>query len=309
MRRLVTLVCLLTVLPTSVAYGAELDELLEKNREASYTAEQIISCSTPDGVRDAVVWIGQSGREIHVASTARQDMEIASGKGGWALSDGGAVISSASVDEEVEEVEEVEPLYVVETVGASSFLGRPATIHRLIRDGVLRATLIFDEETSAIVAASTYLADGTAYCERRFISFDPTDPGFAGVFSSGTGGLQSGEVDTALPQSAAGFDRLDLYEDDEGFTFAYYSDGFFSFAVFETPAAVLLPDAVAVEIANAGYERSFTAGQVTYVWETRAGGMALVGDMPPDLHEDILEALPVSERPGLFRRLWRSLFG
>jgi hypothetical protein len=37
--------------------------------------------------------------------------------------------------------------------------------------------------------------------------------------------------------------------------------------------------------------------------------MALVGDLPPDLHEAVLEELPRPETPGLFRRLWRSLFG
>ena len=53
----------------------------------------------------------------------------------------------------------------------------------------------------------------------------------------------------------------------------------------------------------------FTAGQVTYAWETREAGMALVGDLPPDLHEAVLAAMPHPEDPGLFRRWWRALFG
>ena len=39
------------------------------------------------------------------------------------------------------------------------------------------------------------------------------------------------------------------------------------------------------------------------------GGMALVGDLPPDLHEAVLSEMPHPEDPGFFRRWWRSLFG
>jgi hypothetical protein len=37
--------------------------------------------------------------------------------------------------------------------------------------------------------------------------------------------------------------------------------------------------------------------------------MALVGDLPPDMHEDVLAGLPTPTDPGLLQRLWRSLFG
>jgi hypothetical protein len=37
--------------------------------------------------------------------------------------------------------------------------------------------------------------------------------------------------------------------------------------------------------------------------------MAMVGDLPPDMHEGVLAGLPAPEDPGLFQRLWRSLFG
>jgi hypothetical protein len=37
--------------------------------------------------------------------------------------------------------------------------------------------------------------------------------------------------------------------------------------------------------------------------------MALVGDLPPDMHQTVLSGLPAPADPGLFRRLWRNLFG
>jgi hypothetical protein len=105
------------------------------------------------------------------------------------------------------------------------------------------------------------------------------------------------------------FERLDVYQDEEGFIFAYYSDGFFSFAVFQTPAIVAAGSGSLVTVGGQPYIRSSGAGDVTYAWETSSGGMALVGDLPPDMHEEVLSGLPAPEDPGLFRRLWRNLFG
>jgi hypothetical protein len=308
MKRYVSLVVVFILMPTSAAWATELDELLEQSREAAYTAEQIISCSTPDGVRDAVVRIAQSSGEIRMTSTVAGDIEVSSGDGGWTLSRQGGVISSASVDSE--EMTPVEPLYVVEDAGSADFLGREVTVHQLIRDGVLRAELVFDDETGALVTATTFTASGDTYCERRFVSFDPTDPMLESPDLLEADVLQPrSEVETLLPESVGGFDRLDFYEDEEGLRFAYYSDGFFSFAVFETPTIVALPDAKTIQFGEAVYQRTFTAGQVTYVWETRSGGMALLGDLPPDLHELVLATLPTPQDPGILRRLWRSLFG
>lgn len=296
-----------TLLPATAAAAAELDELLERSREASYTAEQTIICSTPDGIRDAVIRISQSGGEIRVASAVGEDVEVKAGDGGWVLSSQGGVVSSASVQTHDTAVE---PLYVVEDLGDSEVLGREAAAYRLVREGVTRAELIIDDDTGAMVATTTFTEDGRTYCQRRFISFDPADPGHGVEPSETAESLQvSPWADASLPEMVAGFERLDVYEDQFGFRFAYYSDGFFSFAVFETPSTVSLPDAASVVIGESSYGRSFNAGQATYVWEARTGGMALVGDLPPDLHDEVLESLPRPETPGFFRRIWRSLFG
>lgn len=306
MRRIVALVALFTLVPASAVSAGELDELLERSHEASYSAEQIISCSTPDGVRDAVVRIAQSGQEIRVSSAADEGVEVASGSGGWTLSRQGGVVSSASVDATEEPVD---PLYSVEDRGDVDFLGREAMAYRLIRERVIRAELVFDNETGALVEAVTYSADGSSYCLRRFVSFDDSEPNLSPAPHQLSDGLKPEKIETSLPESVEGFQRLDSYQDEEGFRFVYYSDGFFSFAVFETPTKVHLADGVDVELGDSVYRRFFTAGQVTLVWETRAGGMALVGDLPPDLHESVLANLPQPENPGLFRRLWRRLFG
>lgn len=309
MRRLVALVLALTLIPATVAAATDLDELLEQSQNASYIADLTISCSTPDGVRDAVVRIAQSEGQIRVGSTVDEDIEVRAGSGGWTLSRSGGVVTAATVDSSEEQPE---PLYVVEDRGAARVLGRDAMAYRLIRDDVLRAELVFDDESGALMLATTFSEDGTTYCQRRFISIDTDAPPRLRLFEPAADAellTSSPDIDTELPETVFGFDRLDLYEDEDGFTFAYYSDGFFSFAVFETPTKVDLPDGLTVEFGKAVYTRSFTAGQATYAWETREGGMALIGDLPPDMHETVLAALPEPYGAGWLGRLWRRLFG
>lgn len=307
MKRLLAMVGVLVLVPAAVASAATLEELLERSREASYSAEQTISCSTPDGLREAVVRVAQEGGEIRVGSTVSKDVEISAGFGGWTLSREGGVVSSASVESNEELIE---PLYLVEDDGAAIYLGRSAFAYRLMRDGTLRARLVFDGRTGALMAVTTLSVDGSTYCERRFVSFNPAAPGLETVEGGEAPDLALVEPgDTALPESVSGFDRLDLYEDEEGFRFAYYSDGFFSFAVFETPALVVLPEGEEATVGDSVYERSFTPGQSTYAWETKDSGMAMVGDLPPDLYEAVLSELPEPATPNLLRRLWRRLFG
>lgn len=306
MRRLVALATALVLFPASTALAAELDELLEESRDASYSAEQVITCSTPDGVRDAVIELSQSDRELHVGAPVAPGVEVAAGSGGWTLVREGAVVSSANVEGTGDLPE---PRYSVDEGTDTEYLGRNAIRYEMAGDGVVRAELVFDTEMGALLRVVTFNADASVYCERRFITFDPEAPppddeANVEVIQSAEGGAESD-----LPETLAGFDRLDVYQDDAGFVFAYYSDGFFSFAVFQIPSVLVVDSGSPVTLGERVYTRSFSPGQVTFAWEARNGGMAMVGDLPPDMHEAVLAGLPAPEDPGLLRRLWRSLFG
>lgn len=306
MSRLVAFALFFVMVPATAALGSDLDELLSRGHEASYTAEQIISCSTPDGVRDALVRIDQIGGELRVTSSVTDEVEVVSGAGGWTLKkDDGAVVQSNITGGETLE----DSVYTVEEEGAVEYLGRAAMAYLLIRDEEPRAELVIDDETGAVVKAVTLTIDEEVYCERRFVSLESGTPDVAEAESTGEGAPMTLVETSELPESVAGFEMLDQYEGEDDVRFAYYSDGFFSFALFETPTPVLLPDATLVELDSGEYQRVFTAGQATYVWETQDSGMALVGDLPPDIHETVLSEMPHPEDPGLFRRWWRVLFG
>ncbi|HXV72337.1 MAG TPA: hypothetical protein VEB69_13185 [Acidimicrobiia bacterium] len=311
MRRLAALVGLLTLVPATAASGAELDELLTRSNEATYSAEQTISCSTPDGVRDAVVRITQTEGELRVSSSVTDEVEVAAGGGTWSVRSGDGLVAEAAVD--AGEKEKTVPLYTVEEEEAVEYLGRAAMSYLLIRDGEPRGELTFDNETGALVEAITFTLDDEIYCERRFTSIE-AEVGTVSALDTEAATEASGTspvvIETSeLPEEVSGFELLDQYEDEDGLRFSYYTDGFFSFAVFETDTPVELPEAVSVDLQSGHYARAFAAGQVTYVWETVGGGMALVGDLPPDLHEAVLAELPHPQDPGFFRRWWRNLFG
>ena len=306
MRRAIAVAAVLIVLPASAAFATDLDELLDESQEASYTAEQAITCSTPDGARNAVIELSQASGELHVGAPVAPDVEVASGFGGWTLVREGAVVSSANVQGAGEEPE---PRYSVDEGTATEYLGRAATMYHMTGDGVVRAELVFDVEAGALLRVVTFNADGSVFCERRFVTFDPGTPPDIDAEAAPSVAPAEGGAQSNLPETLGDFEQLDVYQDEEGFIFGYYSDGFFSFAVFLTPAIVAAGSGSPVTIGERAYIRSFGAGNVTYAWETRSGGMALVGDLPPDMHQEVLSGLPAPEDPGLFRKLWRNLFG
>ena len=302
MRRVLLLIVAWVILPVTPALGSDLEELLEEGRQASYSGEQVISCSTPDGVRSAVLEIEQAGGALHVSG----EVEVSSGYGGWELVQGDSVVTRALVKAADTSVE---PVYTMDDGTAHPYLERKAGLYRLYAGGVLRGELIVDGATGVVLGISTYNGDGTVYCERRFIEFDPTPPDSPPSTLPEAEAIEPTDSVSTLPEELGDFKRLDIYRDDDGVVFGYYSDGFFSFAVFETRAVVTLDGGTTVTLGRGSYARSFTPGQAIYAWPTGSGGMAMVGDIPPDMHESVLAGLPSPSEPGLLQRLWRTLFG
>ncbi len=307
MRRLLAFIVFLALVPATATLATDLDELLSRGKDASYSGEQVISCSTPDGERDALIRVEQDGGDLRLTSKLGEDFQVTAGAGEWSLTRDDGLVARATVDRGDGEAAAV---YTVEDGGPVEYLGRAALSYLLIRDGQPRAELVVDDETGAVVEAVTLTVDNEVYCERRFVALDTNPPTLEESESGALEKIPASLVGTStLPESVAGFALLDQYEDEDGFRFAYYSDGFFSFALFETPSTVDLQDSTPVELDSGAYLRVFTAGQVIYVWETLESGMAFVGDLPPDLHEAVLAEMPHPEDPGFFRRWWRAWFG
>lgn len=291
--------------------AADLGGYLERSGQSEFSGELFISCDTPDGSRDAVLEVAQSAGKV-AAWTGDDDGDLVT------LGDG--TMTTGSGDQAVAAFVEstgttpASSAYTVHESTPGRYLGRDVDFVTLRRDGVDRVRLTVDRDTEVVLGSETFDADGDSYCVRRMLSFVPGPPEVGGVFDSHSVGVETPLADAPpamLPDTTRGFALLDTYELEDG-TLSYYSDGFFSFGVVVTERAFEFAASETVTTVDTGsgrYDRSFVPGSVSVAWSARAGNLALVGDLPPDLLEGVLADLPRPEAPGFFGRMWDRFFG
>ncbi len=275
----------------------DLTPYLEQQSAAEFSGEESIVCYTPDGTVSELTVVRQADgvRVVEDGEGAIGVTRVYHGDN-WVLGD----------------------QYRVEVSGRDRFLSRPVTVVDVVEGDLVRVGLFFDQSSGALLASDVHNADGSTYCSSRFLSFDPKRPVIpddllAGL-TTGPGSSEAGVVDAdAFPTEIAGFSLTEVYEGPAaGVTNGYYADGIFSFTVFVSERAIEVPelvDAPVVKMRRGEYQRQFYPGQVIFAWQTRSGGIVLVGDLPLDLQEDVLEALPAPGKPNFFVRFWRGLFG
>jgi hypothetical protein len=183
----------------------------------------------------------------------------------------------------------------------------------VLEDGAKRATIVLDAETSAPLATEVYDGTGELFRYTTMLDFDP-NPAVAASTGGGGGDyevmLSSDASD--LPETAAGYQRADVYAGPKDSVHAFYTDGLFYFSIFELPERTNLggfDDATVVDFNGAEYLRLISPDGIWVYW---AGDTAylLVGDLPPDHLEQVLAELPQPKGKGNFiSRLWRGLFG
>ena len=115
---------------------------------------------------------------------------------------------------------------------------------------------------------------------------------------------------TVFPARLSTFRRLDVYGWNDVGEMAYYSDGFFAFALYHVDARLSVESiSEAREWEGCG---DLLAMVPTGHYDPRVGyerrGMALHGDLPVDMQAQVLEGLPAPARPNLLDRIL-SLLG
>ena len=305
------LLAALLMVPSAVA--ADLGGYLEQSATAEFSGEQLISCDTPDGARDSLFEIAQADGWVAVWTDADEEGRVTVGSGVMAAVSGDKVAASAV---QTDDLGADSAAYTVGDEVPTTYLGREALAVHIDRDGVERMVLTVDTETAAVVRTETFDDHGDLYCDRRLLSFSPGEVDA----SLGLGDAEPIDAEAAapiddapaeLPATSHGFTLLDTYQLDDG-TLSYYSDGFFSFGVVVTTRPVGFEDDDEVTVVQSGtgeYRRSYVAGQVTVAWTGSSGNMALIGDLPPDLVEDVLSGMPRPVGTGFFERIWSRLFG
>lgn len=298
------------VMALPVSLHGDLGGYLERSAGAEYSGEQLVSCDTPDGSRDSLLQITQVEGKV-MARTDDSAAPIVTAAFGMSATVTDTDVKAVSV--EGSDTDGDEDSYTVGRVSSTRFLGRNADKVEVLRNDVKRVEMTIDAATGAVVRSKSFNADGSLYCDRRMVDFvEGASLAPVNVAADDTERLVPlDEKPPGLPETISGFVLADTYPLEEG-TMSYYSDGFFSFGVVMTERSIGFDsgvDVVEVPGGKGDYERAFEAGRVTVAWENSDGHLALIGDLPPDLLEPVLAALPGPSTPGFFDRIWARLFG
>ncbi len=304
---IVALTLLAGLVPALPAMGQDLEEWLDRASRAEYEGRQFTICDTPDGTRVEVVEVAQRDGLLEVRAAAGR--AVVSPDGVYERSaDGSVTVRDAETASDWELAER----YRVEYGDPDAVLNRPVDVLRVMENDAPRVELSFDRETGAVLQAEVFNSDASRYCTSSFLHFEAGTDEIRRPAMIAEVIQPSAVADDRLPAELAGFVRKDAYEGPGGSSTGFYSDGIFSFTLVTADLRLNVhgvPETNAAAVGASVYDRAFTAGQSYHAWETPTGGYVMLGDLPLDLQQAVLEELPAPGKPNFFARFWRKFFG
>lgn len=286
------------------AAASDLDEYLEMAEESSFAGRQA-TWSTLDGESAiAIVTVEHAGA-----------MMMVEGAGGEAMIGGGRVFGdSGAVVIHGWSAADLSSRYSVATPESVERLGRDATLLTVLEGDEVRARFWLDDATSAPLGSEVYDGNGVLFRMSSMLDFDSNPTRVYSVLRNG-----GGDFDVALPSDrsslpsvADGYECLDVYTGPGDAIQAFFTDGLFSFSVFEIEGHVdtdPFSAGTTVDINGSEYLRLLAPSEIWVVWRSGSMSYVLVGDLPPDHLAAVLDVLPRPDRAGLLQRLWNGLFG
>lgn len=279
-----------------------LEDYLAEAEAAEYSGRRIVMTSW-DGDTEVGIYNVTHAGDVTVIGDGQTS--VSSGK--VAAEDGGVAVLDWSRSGLADR-------YTVIEVGAVERIGRHARAIDVYEGERLRASLTFDEATGAPLATQMYDADGDVFRYSAMLDFDDR-PNVVYRDIAATGREYDVMVPVADPQRPAelfGYQRTDAYRGADDWMQTFYTDGLFSFSIFEAGRAVTLSeftDAVTFTTGGNDYSLLVRPTEIWVTWRTGRATMVLVGDLPPGHLENVLAELPDPDKPGFLQRLWRGLFG
>lgn len=292
---------------TQVAGADELDDYLHEAGEAIFAGRQATWCSFGGHTEFSVVSIEHAGSLVMVESGGSSQV-VGGGRNavhgesnvGVAISDWSSVSSTGR--------------YSVSAVVAEQRLGRDVVVVTVDEGDEPRAQILFDEETGAALGSEVYDGNGELFRLSWMLDFDP-NPRKIYTMMGDSGSVYDVVVaadSLNLPDSIAGYVRVDTYAGPDESLHAFYADGLFSFSVFIIEGQVTTSPFVGADVMESGggeYPWLLTPSDVWVQWTSDGFTYVLVGDLPPDHLEQVLRDLPRPGQRNILSRIWRGLFG
>jgi hypothetical protein len=297
---------LILAMPVGGAFAAELDEVLAGARESTYTASRLI----------VSVWGGQTQVTREFVEHA-DGMEMVRRDADWSMAGNGKAASMgdkpAGFTFLTKERSAPASRYTVEERDKINHMSRPCRIVNVMEGDILRASLVVDDRSGALLIQELYSDNGDLFRRTTLSDFrayrtyeapmDEADVPMEVVMP---------EDSNLLPEDVAGYSLIDAFNAPGGSEQGYFSDGLFRFSLFvlngrtvvtgfEEPMAFVTGDGV--------YDMVATAQAVRLSWQDGSNNYVLVGDIPPDHLRAILADLPSPSSAGMWGRWWQRLFG
>lgn len=286
----------------------DLADYLEHAAGAEYHGEGIVLCT----------WAGESAGATYEV-TRSGGMSMVHGAGIELMAAGNAMATRSGTDWYGLEVEEwtagdLSDRYRVAASEPVTRLGRPALAVTITEGANVRARMVLDEEST--VPLVTEILDGDGKVFRLALLFDfapgpqPMPAEMPELYHRTM--VTRTEAPDRLSATVAGYVRADTYRGEEGMLQAFYTDGLFSFSLFETrrtrtPGA--FERAALLDLGGREYRLIVAPSELWVQWSAPDHTYVLVGDLPPDHLTAVLGELPQPGEPGFWVRLWRRLFG
>lgn len=190
---------------------------------------------------------------------------------------------------------------------------RSCTLVPVLEGDVHRASLLIDDRTGAVLITDLYDAGGRIYRSVSLSDFVPhrtyewpgggTDVPYEIVMHDDA---------ASVPGEVAGYQLVDEFPGPMNSEQGFYSDGLFTFSLFVMSPSTYVEgfeDPMTLATNQGVYDMIPTAQSIRVHWSDAGAHYVLVGDLPPDHLDAVLDDLPVPDQAGVFARLWRRLFG
>lgn len=308
-RRLILVaIAALMMTPAVARADDELGEVLQSAMDADFHGSGVVMCT----------W-GPDTAATTYEVTRSHGMSMVAGPSGDLMLSGALTASQSGADWYALEVGEwsawsLSDRYSLGERVATTRLGRPATEVMVMEGGRLRARLVIDDESTVPLTTEVFDGDGSVFRFSAMVDFTAApvaEMEMPDQFMEHDM-LTVGTHSPRLPDAAFGYTRSDTYAVDGGSTQAFYSDGLFSFSVFETGRRARpeeFESATRFEVDGVAYARIVTPSNVWVHWRGRDNSYVLVGDLPPDHIEAVLRELPQPGYRSVIMGWLRSLFG
>lgn len=302
-RALFVLVAVITVIVTTALPAIadeELDRLLEQIEGAQFSGSQVI-ITTWDGVTEVSV--------VHIDHNSGVTV-VEGGDGVATLGRGRAVRSGGGNGAAVSVWNDVSSdRYEIIMGDVRVRQGREVRGVEIREGTLLRARMTIDVESGAPIVTEVFDADGRRFRYSAMFEFTPwslgTTPATEPVFDV------SMHAESYPIDEVAGYSRADTYASPDDSLHSFFSDGLFSFSLFQFDGVATIDHATLEPFSSGGreYRRRITATEVYVSWQSGGETYVLVGDLPPDHLAEVLQELPRPRGRSFFSRLWSGIFG